>query len=182
MGRKNILLTLCVLIFLFTTQSMASMTTMPDVQLPLGPPASYPPFDDEEFFRMANSTISLFCNGETLPVGRMNTAFHDKLASSYYSLIRMNVSEGNYTQAEDITTFLSYTLTLVEQYEDYETERTKYSPVDMGLITDDDLEEWYDAASDAWKKLAPFYPDAKMYGMPPVIERVNWIPSQFPIT
>lgn len=170
-----------VLIILSGAHAGASMAILPQVQLPLAPLAENPPFDDEAFFNLSNSTITHICNKETLPVGRMNTAFYDSLAATYYSLIRMNVSEENYPKAEKIISFLSYTLTLAEQYSDYEKEKEKFSPVDMGLTSYEDLELWYDAAFGVWKTISPGYPDARMYGMPSSIEPKSWTVGQFPV-
>lgn len=178
---KKVLMIFFVLVVVGTTYGVASMATMPQVQLPLAPVAVTPPYDDEDFFNMANGTIEEICNGKILPAGKMNDAVYDSLASTYYSLIRMNISEENYPQAEKIVSFLSYTLTFLEKYDDYETEKAKRIPVDMGLITDNELESWYNAAEEAFLSLSDRYPNAKMYGMPPLLERIDWIPGQFPV-
>lgn len=181
MERKLVLLILLSVVIVSWIPVNASMVTLPNIQLPLAPPAQVPPYDDNEFFELSNTTISLICTGESLPVGSMNNAVHDSLASTYYSLIRMNISEENYSKAEKITSFLSYTLTLEEKYEDYEKEKEKYSPVDMGITSYEELEEWYDAASGVWKQISSWYPDAKMYEMPSAIESKNWTVGQFPV-
>jgi hypothetical protein len=181
MNRLSVLPILLILFGIAGVQVSAESALLPEVQLPLAPPASSTPYDDEEFLEKANATISELCTGETLPVGSKNRAFQDELTSTYYSLIRMNISEDQYPQAKKITTFLSYTLTLVEQYEDYEKEKEKMTPVDMGITSYEDLEEWYDAASGVWKNLSPGYPDAEMYRMPSLIERKDWTVGQFPV-
>lgn len=181
MNLKLLVISFIALIFIAGMQVSAESALLQETQLPLAPPANSSPYDNEEFFEKANATISELCNGETLPVGSKNRAFQDELTSTYYSLIRMNISEEQYSQAKKITTFLSYTLTLAQEYEDYEKEKEKMSPVDMGITSYERLEEWYQSASHVWKDLFPSYPDAKMYGMPSPLERKNWTPGQFPV-
>lgn len=158
----------------------AVMTTLPKVQLPLAPPAQEPPFDDSKFFDRVNTTIYQICTGESLPVGKINNALHDSLAETYYTLIRMNISQEQYPRAEEIVSFLSYTLTLMEKYLDYESEQNTFSPVDMGNTPYKDLELWYDAAAGVWKKISQDYPDVKMYDMPAPIEPKRWIIGEVP--
>lgn len=181
MEQKLLLLLISLLFIPVTSLAATSMATVPDVQLPLAPVATNPPYDDDVFFDKANTTILGLCTGKVLPAGKMNTAVYDSLAGSYYSLIRMNISEKNYPRAENVISFLSYTLTLMEQYEDYEKEKEKISPVDMGLVSYEDLKIWYDAASGIWEKVSSEYPDATMYKMPPAIEKKEWVSGQFPI-
>lgn len=181
MSRKLVLFISGLLIISLTSTGSADMTTLPQVQLPLAPPAQEAPFDDDEFFDRANTTIYTICNGQTLPVGKMNTAVHDSLAGTYYTLIRMNISQEQYPRAEEIVSFLSYTLTLSEKYQDYESEQNKFSPVDMGITPYEDLVPWYDAAAGVWKKISKEYPGAKMYGMPSSIGPKNWTLGEFPV-
>ena len=180
MSRILVLFISGLLIFSLTSAGNADMTTLPQVQLPLAPPAQETPFDDDEFFDRANTTIYQICTGESLPVGKMNTAVHDSLAGTYYTLIRMNISQEQYPRAEEIVSFLSYTLTLSEKYQDYESEQNKFSPVDMSITPYEDLEPWYDAAAGVWKKISEDYPGAEMYGMPAAIGPKSWIIGQVP--
>jgi hypothetical protein len=92
----------------------------------------------------------------------------------------MNISQEQYPRAEEIVSFLSYTLTLMEKYLDYESEQNTFSPVDMGNTPYKDLELWYDAAAGVWKKISQDYPDAKMYDMPAPIEPKKWIIGEVP--
>lgn len=181
MTGKPVSLLFVVLLVFFGIQAGAAVTTLPEVQLPLAPAATLPPYDDEAFFEKANKTIQLICTGESLPVGGMNQAVYDSLGSTYYSLIRMNISEDNYPRAETISSFLSYTLTLLEQYDAYQKEKEKPSMVNLDTISYRDLEQWYDAAAGVWDTISSGYPEAEMYGMPPEVEPSSWVGGQFPV-
>jgi hypothetical protein len=180
MGRNLNLLITGLLVITLVSAGNAAMTTLPQVQLPLAPPAKEAPFDDDEFFDRANTTIYKICTGEPLPAGKMNDAVHDSLAGTYYTLIRMNVSQEQYPRAEEIVSFLSYTLTLMEKYQDYESEQNKFSPVNIGITPYEDLVPWYDAAAGAWKEISGKYPGARMYGMPSEIGPRSWIIGEIP--
>ena len=168
------------LVVLAAVNASADMTVEPNVQLPLAPPAENPPYDDEEFFSRVNETVYQLCNQKTLPVGKMNSAVYDSLASTYYSLIRMRVSPERYTDAEQDIAFLSHTLTVMELYNEYERNADKFFPVDTSTLTYKDISQFYTAASDAFKKIASRYPDTKMYGAPSEIEKKTWIIGQIP--
>ena len=171
---------LLLLIVLTTVGVSADMTVEPNVQLPLAPPAENPPYDDEEFFTRVNETVYQICNQKTLPVGKMNNAVYDSLASTYYSLIRMRISPDRHADAEQDIAFLSHTLTVMELYNDFERNADKFFPVDTSTLSYDDIYQYYSAASDAFKKIASRYPDAKMYAAPPEIEKKTWIIGQIP--
>ena len=180
MDRKLVLFISGLLIVSLLSSVNADMITLPQVQLPLAPPAQEEPYDDDDFFERANTTVYRICDGNPLPVGKMNNAFHDSLAGTYYTLIRMNISQEQYPQAEEVVSFLSYTLTLAEKYQDYETEQNKFSPVNIGVTPYGELVPWYNAAAGIWKKLSKEYPDAKMYGMPAEIGPKSWIIGEIP--
>lgn len=171
---------LLLLVVLSAMGVSADMTAQPNVQLPLAPPAENPPYDDEEFFSRVNETVYQITNPKTLPVGKMNNAVYDSLASIYYSLIRMRISPDRYGDAEQDIAFLSYTLTVMELYNDYERNADRFFPVDTSTLTYNDIYQYYSAASDAFKKIASRYPDAEMYAAPPEIEKKTWIIGQIP--
>lgn len=180
MGQYVIACISALLIICLLSAAGGEVTPLPRVQLPLGPPAIKPPYDDDRFFERANNTIHQICDGDTLPVGKMNMAFHDSLAGTYYTLIRMNISQKEYPRAEELISFLSYTLTLTEKYLEYESEKNTFSPVDTGRVSYEDLTPWYDAAAGIWKNMYKQYPGTKMYGMPDPVPPKTWIIGEIP--
>lgn len=138
----------------------------PEVQILFAPPAEVPPYDDEAFFSSSNTSVYQICNGKELPAGSKNNKIRDDLDDTYVKLVQMKISEEKYPDAENITTFLSYTLTNMDSYNDYEKDYIKDSPVIDGSAEYSKAEEYYQAASDVWKNISSLYPDAKMYLMP----------------
>jgi hypothetical protein len=110
----------------------------------------------------------------------MNMAFHDSLAGTYYTLIRMNISQKEYARAEELISFLSYTLTLTEKYLEYESEKNSFSPVHADRVSYEDLTPWYDAAAGIWKNMYKNYPGTKMYGMPDPVPPKTWMIGEIP--
>ncbi len=172
---------LFIIIFLIPT-GYATQAHLPaaHAQLPLAPPAIKPPYDDERFFERVNTTIYQICNGDTLPVGKTNIDYHDRLAGTYYTLIRMNISQQEYPKATELCDFLSYTLTLSELYLEYEQEKNTFSPVNMSTVSYEMLTPWYDAAAGIWKNIYKNYPGAKMYQMPDPIPPKTWMIGEIP--
>lgn len=130
------------------------------------PPAQSPPYDDDSFFSLANETIQNLCNGKELPVGKSNIITFDSLEEKYYKMVRMKVSQERHAEAENIMTFISYTLSVMDFYNTYEKDWEKDSPVIDGTGAYNWATAYYNGAVKIWDSISAQYPNAVMYKMP----------------
>ncbi|MDX8550475.1 hypothetical protein KHC33_12610 [Methanospirillum sp. J.3.6.1-F.2.7.3] len=138
-----------------------------EVDIMFAPPAQSPPYDDDSFFSLANETIHKLCNGKELAVGKSNIMTYDSLEDRYYKMVRMKVSQERHADAENIMTFISYTLSVMDFYNTYEKDWEKDSPVIDGMAAYNWATAYYNGAVKIWDTISTQYPDAVMYKMPP---------------
>lgn len=134
------------------------------VMHPLQPSPASGPYDDEEFLRLANTTI-LSLSNRTVPNG---TELFD-LMSVQQKLSDMNVSPDLFQTAEHINEFLYYTGRAGYEYAEVKSLIEKpYSPVYDTSSMIREAAEYYRAAKRSWNHIQSLYPDVILYTMPSI--------------
>ncbi|MCA1916343.1 hypothetical protein, partial [Methanospirillum hungatei] len=76
------------------------------------------------------------------------------------------VSQERHAEAENIMTFISYTLSVMDLYNTYEKDWEKDSPVIDGTGAYNWATAYYNRAVKIWDTISAQYPNAVMYKMP----------------
>lgn len=136
------------------------------VQFPLKPSPASGPYQDEDFLRMANTTIYSLSN-ETVPNG---TALYD-LQTTQQKMAKMNISPELHLTASLINDFLYYTGKAGYEYNEVQALVEKpYSPLYDDKTLTNDAMGYYRDAKRVWEKISDRYPGVNLYTMP-VIDR-----------
>ena len=112
-------------------------------------------YDDAAFKELAGHAI--YNLTDPMPTGTPLM----ELKSTYYDLVKKNISPEFYSEAKDTANYLFYAMTAAEEFQDYnEHTSTKGNNVDFYYETLDQARSDLSAANRLWPNISVSYPNA----------------------
>jgi len=170
----RILIASFIVLCLFT----AYVTSLPMVILPLKPAPATGPYQDTEFFDIANDTIYSL-SGQTIPNG---TELRE-LQTTQQQLTQMNISPDFYPTATKINDYLYYVSKAGDEASDAMNLADKMgSPEYTDWTVDSKAKAYQEASFTVWEDIKELFPNVTPYELRPVATRLpsDKIVTQWP--